>query len=130
MSVLPDTSIWVGYFRGGDQKSTDEMSALIHDDEAVMCGPVLAELVVGTKPESRVTLYEAVAGLRWASLSHRAWRRVGEVGSALRAAGMSVPLTDIEIAVSAVEADAALWSLDTDFERVATAVPELRLHRP
>jgi predicted nucleic acid-binding protein len=40
-----------------------------------------------------------------------------------------VPLTDIEIAVAAIESGAALWTRDGDFERIAQVVPELKRYR-
>ena len=40
-----------------------------------------------------------------------------------------MPLIDLLIAVAAVRADASLWTRDTDFERVAGVLPDLKLYR-
>lgn len=43
----------------------------------------------------------------------------------LRERGETVALTDVEIAVAAEHADAALWSNATDFERLQRVMEEL-----
>ncbi len=72
----------------------------------------------------------SVGTLPWAELGRAAWRMVGEVAADLRTAGISLPLTDVEISVAAVRADAALWTRDLDFERIRSALPALELYRP
>lgn len=94
-----------------------------------MCGPVAAELVAGTAQRQRAALWELLAGLSWSDIGRAQWRRVGEAAAALRDRGASVPLTDVEIAVAAVEAGASLWTRDRDFDRIAAALPELRRFR-
>ena len=44
---------------------------------------------------------------------------------AVRSRGSTTALTDIEIAISATAADAELWSFDSDFDRIAEALPGL-----
>jgi len=44
------------------------------------------------------------------------------VAAELRRTGVSVPLTDVEIAVAAVEVEARLWTSDTEFDRVRTVL--------
>jgi predicted nucleic acid-binding protein len=75
-------------------------------------------------------LWISVGALPWAELDRSAWRMVGEVAADLRSAGVSLPLTDVEIAVASVRAEAALWTRDLDFERIRSALPGLQLYRP
>lgn len=91
------------------------------------CGPVVAELLVGTQPNDRQALWDAVGALPWAELDRPAWRQAGELGFALRRQGISIPLTDLLIAVASVRADSTLWTADRDFERIRTALPDLDL---
>ena len=97
---------------------------------AVVCGPVLAELLGGMPVERRDELWHALEALPWAELDRPAWRRVGELAHELRASGESVPLTDLAIAVAAVSAGASLWTHDSDFDRLRSALPELELVDP
>lgn len=121
--VLPDTSIWVDYLRGRDS----ELQAAIDSKEIVTCGPVVAELLAGTGSRDRAVVGAALDKVPWAELRRDSWSRVGAVAAALRERGGTVPLTDIEIAVAAVEAGAELWTRDSDFDRVRTALPDLRV---
>ncbi|MGH2764627.1 MAG: PIN domain-containing protein [Actinomycetota bacterium] len=125
--MLPDTSVWVDHLRG---REDDELGRLRHEGRIVVCGPVLAEMLKGTPPHRRDALWMSVGTLPWAELGRAAWRMVGEVAADLRTAGISLPLTDVEISVAAVRADAALWTRDLDFERIRSALPALELYRP
>jgi predicted nucleic acid-binding protein len=102
---------------------------MLRRHEVVVCGPVAAELLVGTPASSRTELWTLLSGLTWAELGAAQWRRVGEVGAALRERGTLVPLTDVEIAVAAAAAGAELWSDDAHFDRIGAVMPELRRFR-
>lgn len=91
---------------------------------------MVAELLAGVPVARTGELWRLLAGLRWADLGHREWRRVGEVAAALRRSGSAVPLTDVEIAVAAAGHDAELWSRDSDFERIEMVLGELRRFSP
>jgi len=91
-----------------------------------VCGPVVAELLAGVVATRRDELWQLLAGLPWADLGRPEWRRVGDVAGAMRRSGTTVALTDVEIAVAAVTAGAELWSRDSDFDRIAGVLPELR----
>lgn len=125
--VLVDTSVWVGYLRGGSPELSTGMDRLLAAEAVITCGPVAAELRIGDR--SPVGELSAImSDLAWSDLGRAEWRRVGEVGAQLRQAGESVRLTDISIAVAAASAGAPLWSLDQDFARIADVMPELRLY--
>lgn len=129
MIVLPDTSIWVDYLRHGQTGTAWELDELLEGGEVVVCGPVVAELLAGAGAPQRAQLWHLLSALRWAEIARGQWRRVGEVAAALRAQGASVALTDVEIAVAAADVQAALWTTDSDFDRITGVVEELRLYR-
>ncbi len=128
MTVLADTSIWVEYLRKGIRGEAAELDRLLQADAVIVCGPVIAELIAGTPRADREELWLGVGGLPWVDLDHDGWRAVGGVAAALRAKGKTVALTDIMIAVICMAADAALWTHDSDFERIRSVEPRLRLH--
>ena len=131
MIVLPDTSVWVRYLRRGTATAVGaELDAHLEGRAVVVCGPVLAALLAGTPEDRQAQLWSLLGALPWAQLDAEEWRLVGETAARLRAAGLTVGLTDICIAVAAAEVGAALWTLDGDFGRVAKALPTLRLHEP
>lgn len=125
--VLADTSVWVDYLRHGVDGPAGRMDSLLADREIVVCGPVVAELLVGARDEDREPLWDSLRALDWASLERDGWRAVGEIAATLRVSGGAVALTDIEIAVAAQRAPAKLWSGESDFERVAAVLDGLEL---
>lgn len=130
MKVLPDTSVWIEYLRRGQGGDASELDTLLTQDEVLVCGPVVAEMLAGAAAADRLTLWSFFQAISWAPLGQAEWRQVGEIATRLRERGMPTPLTDIEIAVSAAAAGVALWTRDADFQRVQRALPELRLYSP
>ena len=130
MTVLPDTSAWVRYLRYGRDGEAAGLEQLLLQREVVTCGPVVAELLIGTRPNRRQELGILMDAVPWIDLGRAEWRRVGELGGVLRQQGASVALTDLEIAVAAEAAEASLWTFDSDFSRLAGILPSLRLYAP
>jgi predicted nucleic acid-binding protein len=126
--VLPDTSVWIPFFRSAKGAAGDRLEALIGEGRVAICGPVLAELLGGAGDAQRTAVMETVGSLPWAELDHASWREIGALARRLRQTGQTVPLTDLTIAVAAAHAGYALWSLDSDFERIAPALDELALY--
>lgn len=127
MTVLADTSIWVDFFRGNEPEATG-LERLLGDDELVVCGPILAELLAGTDRSRRDTLWLALGALPAIELDVAAWREAGELAHDLRGTGETTPILDVLIAIAAVRAGASLWTRDADFERVRTVLPGLNLY--
>jgi len=127
--LLPDTSVWVDYLRGRDATTVAELDRHLERESVLICGPVIAELLAGTASRQQEQLWLAIGSLSWAAIDQPAWRSIGEVAGELRRAGISVPLTDVAIAVAAAGAEAELWTRDHDFERIQTVLPGLELHR-
>ena len=130
MTVLADTSIWVDYLKGGKGSKAARLDDLLSATEVVVCGPVVAELLAGAKTADRTKLWLLLTGLPWADLGPTQWQTVGEVAARLRERGENVALTDIEIAVAAVDSTSQLWTRDADFNRIRIALTGLRLFEP
>jgi len=129
--VLPDTSIWVDYLRHGTRRPTGRtVDRLLAQCAVVVCGPVLAELLAGTPPEARGEVWHLLSVLPWARLEADDWRVAGDVAATLRQKGETVALTDITIAIAATGAGAAVWTQDTDFDRIAGALPAFSRYQP
>ncbi|MDP9343806.1 MAG: PIN domain-containing protein [Actinomycetota bacterium] len=129
MKLLPDASVWVDYLRGRDPSTVAALDSYLERESVFVCGPVVAELLAGTAPAQREEVWLAIGSLPWADLDRTAWRKVGEVASDMRRAGVSVPLTDVVIAIATVRSEAELWTRDRDFERIRQALPTLRLQQ-
>jgi predicted nucleic acid-binding protein len=128
--VLADTSVWVDFARRGRQGGAADLAALLDGGEVSTCGPVVAELIAGSEAEIAERMWATLSSLPWAELTSEAWRDVGTAAGRLRRAGQTLPLTDLTIAIAAAGAGHALWSFDSDFERIHSALPELELYQP
>ncbi len=129
MSVLADTSIWVDYLRGRDPVAA-HLERLVREGEALVCGPVLAELIAGARTDSDAEALLELTGLRFVEVTRQTWRRAGEVARAVRGRGETVPLLDVVIGVACTQARVPLWTLDRHFAQLRTELPELELYSP
>lgn len=127
MRVVADTSVWIEYLRQGERGWAAELDDLLERGQVLMCGPVLAEFLAGLPPERRSAFWVRLQALPWAELERAAWLRVASVAGDLRRRGQVVALTDIAIAVAAAAGSAAVWTADTDFERVLEVMDDLTL---
>jgi predicted nucleic acid-binding protein len=123
--IVADTSVWVEYLRRGERGWAWELDELLARREIVMCGPVLAELVAGVPRERRSDYALRLRALPWSGLDRDGWLRAGLVRGDLRRGGYTASLIEVAIAVSAVQAGAALWTGDAAHEHVATAMGDL-----
>ena len=130
MTVLADTSVWVDYLRLGRRSQAARLDDLLVTGEVVVCSPVVAEVLAGAKTPDRSTLWLLLAGLPWANLGPVQWQSVGDAAGRLRERGETTALTDIEIAVAAVDSSSQLWTRDADFERIRGVLPALRFFEP
>jgi predicted nucleic acid-binding protein len=130
VTVLVDTSIWVEYLRRGKGSKAARLDDLLVAGEVLVCGPVVAELLAGAKSADRVRLRLLLTGLPWADLGPVQWQSVGEAAARLRERGETVALTDVEIAVAAIDSSARLWTRDSGFKRVRAVLPALQLFDP
>jgi predicted nucleic acid-binding protein len=63
--------------------------------------------------------------LAYLEADRESWRRAGELAAECAARGSPVGIADCLLAALAMRADAAIFTLDHDFERI----PRLRLYR-
>ena len=84
----------------------------------------------GPKSADRRRLWLLLTGLPWADLGPVQWQSVGETAARLRERGEAVALTDIEIAVAAVDSSSRLWTRDSDFKRIRGVLPALQFFDP
>jgi predicted nucleic acid-binding protein len=130
MTVLADTAVWVDFLKVGTKGPAAELALLLRDRQVVLCGQVVAELLAGTQPQQRDGLWTLLSGLPWLELRARGWRRAGELAGDARRNGFRLPLTDVQIAVLALENEAELWSRDAHFAQIGTLVAGLARFQP
>lgn len=126
--IVVDSSVWVAAFRG-DGPIVRELTRLLDVDLAAMASPVRLELLGGAKPREIVQLRRVLGAVPTFVPSLAEWQKLeGWVEKAARS-GERFGVMDLLIGATADERHASVWSLDTDFERMAK-LRFVKLHRP
>lgn len=115
--VLVDSSIWIeAARRQGDLMAKLGLRALLNEQEALLCSPVLLEVLGGARREERAALQADLACLPYVRVTetdylaavHHLWR--------LRDAGVVVPNNDVLIATLALRLQCRVYARDRHFE--------------
>jgi predicted nucleic acid-binding protein len=128
--ILVDSSVWIDFLSSSPGPAGVELRRMIRDAEAfAVTGLVVAEVLQGLT--RNVT--EIERDLRqWEMLEPRGFATYSEAASLFRTArarGIAVTTIDAMIATIALENNAALFTLDKDFFRMAGIV-RLPLYSP
>jgi predicted nucleic acid-binding protein len=112
-----DTSAWVQFFRSGAGPVSDEVARLVESDRAWITGPVIAELLHGTRsPKERDELATLLSTVAYAEVERRDWEAAGDRLRELRTKGLTVPLSDAVIASVAARLELAVLALDWHYD--------------
>ena len=118
--ILVDTSVWVEAFRNPQATVASTLKKLIDLDEACLPLPVRLELAAGFGKTDRAAFRRNVAALPVAVPTKETWGLIDRWVDQAADAGDRFTLTDLMIAALAHELTALVWSLDSDFERMAS----------
>ena len=125
--VIADTSIWINAQRRPESDDSVEFWRLYDRREIVMVGPVVAELLHGSRTQRE---FDALAGhvdaLGCLEVDRETWKHVGRIRRDLSRSGALIGFSDSVTAALAIQHDCAVYTLDGDYQRV----PGLHLHRP
>ena len=125
--VIADTSVWIPFFNRPDSREKAALDLLIDAGEVALVGVVLAEVLQGCKTSSeRETLSEALSALPYFEATSATWIHVGDLSAQLLRKGVTLPLSDLLIAVLAIEHGCRVYSLDAHFKRI----PGVALYLP
>lgn len=117
--IVADTSVWVQALRRGASQEAGTLRTLLDADEVALPLPVRIELLAGVSAEQRPALSRALAALPVARPTDDTWTQVERWGEAAARAGQHFSITDLMIAALTRELGALVWSLDSDFQRMA-----------
>ena len=122
--ILVDTSVIIDYLRTGDAK----VDKLLHTLPMAICGISRAELLHGVRsPVDRKRLIIILAAFIHLTIPDTIWDAVGDNLCILRSKGVSIPFPDAVIATLAISNDIELWTRDSHFGHVQSAIPALKL---
>ncbi|HYL79776.1 MAG TPA: PIN domain-containing protein [Candidatus Acidoferrum sp.] len=122
--ILVDTSVWIAYFRDPSAPVGDRLEGLMDADEAFVAGPIVYEVLQGTRtPEEFDTLRDLLGELPFLPAHGETWIGAAGMAAGLRRRGVTLPMTDILLATLARDNQCSIWSLDPHF----ASIPGVRL---
>ena len=117
--IVVDTSVWVSVLRSAASPEAAAFAALLDADEVLLPVPVRTELIGGARKTDRAQLRRLLTALPLAYPTDDTWRLMDEWTARASDRGERFGVGDLLIAALAREAGALIWSLDTDFARMA-----------
>jgi predicted nucleic acid-binding protein len=119
--VLIDTSGWICFFsRRGYEEMKKRISTLLEEDRVAIAGPILIELIQGTRNEEekgKVAGY--VKGLHWLPVTDDHWHQSADFAFKLRRKGITSSAIDVLIAILAMGYQCSLLHKDSDFDHIS-----------
>jgi predicted nucleic acid-binding protein len=116
--IVLDTSVWVAALRSAQSGEARVLDQLLQADEVALPVPVRVELLSGASSRQRQPLRRALTALPILYPTDATWTLIDRWVEQGHKRGARFGLGDLLIAAIAHEADALLWSLDADFERM------------
>ena len=125
MTVLIDTSVWVGVLRDASGAAADRVRSVVDDDEVVLTRFNQLELLQGALDEREwTTLANYLEGQDYLEAGTDTWRAAARIYYELRRRGRTVrSAIDCCIAQLAIEHEVLLLHQDRDFEAIAEIRP-------
>ena len=117
--TIIDTSAWINFFCTQSGVIGDVVSSLISQDQTVITGPVVSELLQGLKNRREgKALGERFSIIPYVEVKREDWEMAGELLCDLRQRGITVPLTVALIAIVAKQHGCSVLTLDRHFEHL------------
>jgi predicted nucleic acid-binding protein len=119
--VLIDTSGWICFFsRRGYEDMKKRVSILLDEDRVAIAGPIVIELIQGTRNEEEKGKVEGyVKGLHWLSVTDDHWHQSADFAFKLRRKGITCSAIDALIATLAMDYECSLLHKDSDFDQIS-----------
>ena len=114
MEILVDTSIWIDYFRGGDNSSS--MDALLDENILVTNEIILAELIPYLKIRKQAEVIKLLYEINQIPLRIDWEEIIGFQVKCLKSGANGVGIPDLIIAQNAKENNCKIYSLDKHFQ--------------
>ena len=117
--TLLDSSAFIEFSRDAASGVADAVDAALAEGRAAVCNVVAAELLSGCRSQGEYREMELLlGGLEWLPVTDECWTRAAALGFNLRRAGITVPLTDRLVVVTARSHDVDLVHCDAHFDLI------------
>ena len=123
--VIVDTSIPIDFLKD-KMPHAAAITTLINSKLIRTTGIIMAELLQGARVAAEEAyVIELLEGIPAIEVNSTLWMKAGRLSCSLRRKGITLPLSDIVIAVIAIEHSLSLFTLDGHFEQI----PGVKLHK-
>ena len=123
--VIVDTSILIDFLKNKAPYAA-EVATLITSKRIRTTGVIMAELLQGARTATEEAyVVELLEGIPSIEVTSALWMNAGRLSCSLRRKGMTLPLSDIAIAVLSIEHNLSIFTLDGHF----TQIPGVKLHK-
>ena len=117
--VVVDSSVWITSFRGKDAEIVARLRAMLDDGEVALAVPVRIELLSGASARDLPRLRRVLSALPLLRVEEATWQQIDRWIEQAVKAGDRFGLGDLLIAATAALHGCRVWSLDSDFARMA-----------
>jgi len=123
--VIVDTSILIDFLKDKAPHAA-VVTALILSKRIRTTGIISAELLQGARTATEEAyVIELLEGIPAMEVTSALWMKAGKLSCSLRRKSVTLPLSDIAIAVLAIEHNLSIFTLDGHFEQI----PGVKLHK-
>jgi predicted nucleic acid-binding protein len=127
LKVLVDTPIWSYALRSNNPKYQDVidlLTSLIHEQRAIIIGPIRQEILSGYSDLSRFnTIREKLSYFENTPILDADYELAAEFSNKCRKEGVQGSHTDFLICATATRLDAPVFTSDGDFEHYKKIIP-------
>jgi predicted nucleic acid-binding protein len=120
--IFVDTSVWVAALRSATGVEAENLRRLLDLDAVALAAPVRVEILAGASTGDRARLRRLLSAIPTFYPTAATWERVEswlDRAAAGGPGGQCFGFADLVIGALAVEHGGRLWSLDSDFRRMA-----------
>ena len=117
--VIADSSVWITFQRQPNSETGRQFDSLLANDEVVMVGPVMTEILQGARSEREFTFFaERLKSLTFIEVDQNTWIQAGEINFQLKKQGRTLAFADLIVSALAIQHDIPVYTDDGDFQRV------------
>jgi predicted nucleic acid-binding protein len=127
--IVVDTSVWINALRDRNSSEARHLTQLLDADEAAIAINIRIEILSGAPRADMPRLGRLLSALPTFYPSETTWQRIEQWLGTIKSSGDRFGVGDLIIAALGAEHQAAVWSLDSDFSRMAR-LKLIEIHRP
>jgi predicted nucleic acid-binding protein len=117
--LLADTCAWIEFLKGEQTPLAEALEQSLVQGRVVTCGVVMYELIQGIgSPREEALVLNAFQAVPQVDLTQALWVKAGRLSAKLRKQGTTLPLTDILVAILALEHGLVVLTRDQHFSAI------------